>query len=241
MSLSKVFNYLSIALFGGFIINLFVTERLVFLTHPRYKYIILISGLVLIGFGIAGLWSEVRKKQYHYKSITQIINVNLLILIAAIGVYFVPIQTLSSDSFETRSTTANIQFTEEEKKATAEKIDSGVDTKEFEFLDWIGIKYLNNPDVFEGKEFKGVGFVTGSGEGREFKLSRFVLSCCAVDATPVFLYVEQDQRFPVLDDEWVKVEGEFETKVIEGERQAIIIPSSVEQTDAPKDAYITRN
>jgi uncharacterized repeat protein (TIGR03943 family) len=108
--------------------------------------------------------------------------------------------------------------------------------------DWI--KTINlNPDLqsYENKPVDVVGFVfspSGIPDG-QFLVSRFVISCCAVDARPVGLNVlgaEMMKDFKPGD--WVRVKGSYKIANVSGEDTLQIVPTEISAATQPKNPYI---
>ena len=240
--MSKIYDYLCLILLGIYIINTNYTGRLAFLIHPRYLWLTIGVGVLLSVFGLIGLYQNLYQNRKNLpKTNFKIFNSSLILLVLICSFFFIPVTILSSESFKTRSTSNNLNFTEEEKKQLQTKIDQGVDTTTYRFIDWVEAKYSNNNKVFENKKFKGEGFVTTTSQNNYLNLSRFVISCCAVDATPVTLVVKYDYQKDLKVDDWVELEGSFVIEEWEGKKQLIIIPTKVTKTKIPENAYITRN
>ena len=108
-------------------------------------------------------------------------------------------------------------------------------------LDWlIDFRTAKDPTLFEGEEAKVIGFVYRDERfaGEEFMVSRFVLSCCAADASPLGLIVRWPEGSTLADDEWVEVKGYFEAGRFAGEEMPILIAESVTSTAIPERPYL---
>jgi putative membrane protein len=239
---NNLFNYLSLLILGAFVISLFFGNKLVLLIHPRYSWFTLISAMIILVVGLIGIYSTImslRKNKITFKS-SYLISSNLLIFLICLVVPFVPITTLSSESFMIRETGSYINFTGNETKEFKVKFESNIDTKTFEFTDWITAKYIGDLNIFDKKQFRGEGFITATDIDQQFKLSRFIVSCCAIDATPVSLDVNYDYKKEFKVDDWVRIEGEFAIQNINGQDQPVIIPQKIDKIDEPANAYLTR-
>jgi uncharacterized repeat protein (TIGR03943 family) len=62
----------------------------------------------------------------------------------------------------------------------------------------------------EGQQVRLVGFVSASNRPDSYHLTRFVVNCCAADATAVAVEVVGDQPWP--SDTWLVVEGSWEPR-----------------------------
>src|SRR5690606_27041095 len=84
-------------------------------------------------------------------------------------------------------------------------------TLELNVKDWANLlSQTNDAAFFAGKQVKLTGFVVADTDDEVFFVSRFVLSCCAVDARPIGVPVYkpgwQDDYSP---DQWIEVKGVF--------------------------------
>lgn len=115
----------------------------------------------------------------------------------------------------------------------------GKSTKSYGIGDWIASETYNpDPNYYKDKEVDVTGFVyKPSGinlQPDEFLVSRFIITCCAVDARPVGLKVKFDTTNKFNTDDWVRVTGKFDVE----NDDIIIKPDTVEATTAPSNPYI---
>jgi uncharacterized repeat protein (TIGR03943 family) len=238
--MTKLYNYLTLFLTGMYVIYLYLINRLVFLIHPRYLWFTLICGGVLALLGLIGTILLIKNNPDLLRSPKAVLSWNFIILILVTGMFLVPVKSLSIESFNLRSSNTSITFSEEDKKQAKLKIGSQVDSTSFKFFDWVNAKSLNENGIFKDKKFKGSGFITAGKTPNTFELSRFFISCCVVDATPVSLTVEYDYNSKFKLNDWVEVEGTFEIKPIEGKNQPIIIPTIINKIAEPDSVYLDR-
>ena len=108
-------------------------------------------------------------------------------------------------------------------------------------LDWLfEFHVADDPDRFAGQEARITGFVSRDATLRanQVQLSRFVLSCCVADATPIGIIAEAAELALVPDDQWLTVEGRFTVAEIDGERMPVLVAVDVEQIDPPPVPYL---
>lgn len=116
------------------------------------------------------------------------------------------------------------------------------DTTTYDIGDWINSQTYNTDlSFYEGKQVDLVGFVYSPEFLPEqyFIIARFVIRCCAADATPIGLVVKYDWQSNFKQDEWVRVKGNFIVEDFNGNQQLVIIPVSVANTDVPERPYIS--
>ncbi len=99
------------------------------------------------------------------------------------------------------------------------------------------LKLIRNQGDYYGKEVVTRGSVLRS-EGlapEQVVLFRFVMSCCAADARPVWLTVEGDGETiaALKNDDWVQVRGRFGIREIKGQKVPAITAASVVPVPLP--------
>lgn len=118
----------------------------------------------------------------------------------------------------------------------------GVDTSQYGVKDWAAlIRQTTDTTALVGKQVRLSGFVV-PGEDGSFTLTRFVISCCAVDAQPVGLGVVTDagDRPDAVPDEgqWVTVTGALAANPDQSADARIVIKAAkVTEIAQPKDPY----
>jgi putative membrane protein len=233
--MTKYFNYLTITVIGQYIVYLYFVKKLNFLIHERYIIFTLIAGLILVVIGLAGIIKNPDPKNSKFK-----ISINFVMLVLAILIPFIPLKSLSSDSFVSRSLNGNVRVSTNEKQDITQKIKFSINTNDFTIYDWLKAKGLDDLSVFNDKEFTGTGFITPK-EGNIFSLSRFIVSCCVVDASPVGILVEYDYNKEFKVNDWLEVKGKFKIIEVNGIKEPVVVPSSVKKINQPDSVYLNRN
>jgi uncharacterized repeat protein (TIGR03943 family) len=108
-------------------------------------------------------------------------------------------------------------------------------------IDWlIEISRSPDPAALTGQSVDVIGFVYHDPRAKpnQFFVSRFAVSCCVADATPVALLVETDDASELKTDAWVRVVGRFGLGEYAGERMPIIAAERIEATQAPNQPYL---
>lgn len=117
----------------------------------------------------------------------------------------------------------------------------GSSSESYDIGDWlISLSYNPDQNFYVGKKVDLIGFIFAPENLPEdvFILGRFVIRCCAADATPVGLKVETNWREEFKRDEWVRVKGEFDLREINGNLELIIKVDTMELTEVPERPYI---
>ncbi|MEY2849150.1 MAG: hypothetical protein RI885_1817 [Actinomycetota bacterium] len=113
----------------------------------------------------------------------------------------------------------------------------------FTVLDWASLlRQTSDTAFYKGKPVDVVGFISADPDDPEnvFYVSRFIVTCCAVDAQPVGLpvYLPDWQNGFALDD-WVEVSGEFTPNPTGAGSQAVVlVPDDIAVVDQPAEPYL---
>lgn len=154
-----------------------------------------------------------------------------------VAMLVLPPTTLSARTAQQRSvdtpTLSNVTGTQDVALLGSE----GVDTSEYGVKDWAAlIRQTTDTTALVGKPVELSGFVVPSSDG-SFTLTRFVISCCAVDAQPVGLGVVVDGPVPDAD-QWVRVTGKLAANPDQSADARIVIrAATVRDIDQPTDPY----
>jgi uncharacterized repeat protein (TIGR03943 family) len=239
-------TYFAIMLFNVYTLILYSNQQLTLYIHPRYTLFTVafnILSLVACGIGfVLTAWrmrsdTAVAGRVPWRPSIT--VLVAGLVLVAA---YSLPARTLSSDTANQRSD--NFNDTQVQPSATGDTLALfAVDTSGLNIADWVSaFNMKTSASFYEGKKVDVVGFVFHpKGTPQDvFYVSRFRLTCCAVDAQPLGLPVYSpgwQEEFE--EDSWVHVTGSFTETDQDIAEPAIIDPQSIEPTEQPENPYVT--
>ena len=112
----------------------------------------------------------------------------------------------------------------------------------FSVREWAAIlTQTSDPAFYAGKPAQVVGFVSEDPDDPDqFYLTRFVVSCCSVDAQPVGVPVRlpgwRDSYGP---EDWLAVSGQFVLNPSSSSPEPIVLsPDAVEPTKQPDDPYL---
>jgi putative membrane protein len=101
-------------------------------------------------------------------------------------------------------------------------------------------KLAMNPENYEGQEVEIVckTFVDERLPSDLFMCYRYLITCCAADAMPVFVFVKYPEARSVKNDQWIRAKGAF-SRI---ENAQIMVPSiqteKVEYIDEPPFPYL---
>ena len=179
--------------------------------------------------------------------------VAVLVLVAA---YALPARTLSSGTADQRSANFNSIQAQPSGSAAGSGAGStagggagsdtlalfGADTSRLTVADWaLAFNLRSTPASYVGKEVDVVGFVfhpKGTPED-VFYVSRFSVTCCAVDARPLGVPVYSpgwQEEFK--EDSWVHLTGSFAETEEDISEPVVVTPENIELTEQPADPYV---
>lgn len=256
-------TYLTILLFNVYALGLYFGDRLTLYVHPRYVLFTVVLNavsLILCGAGfVLAAWrtasgvgesgeSSAPSGRASWRSWRSwrpplALLATGLVLLAA---YALPARTLSSGTADQRGDNFNVARVDPSGGSAGDTLALfGADTGRLAIADWVSAFALEaDAGFYAGKEVDVVGFVYHP-EGAPadvFYVSRFRVTCCAVDAQPLGLPVRSpgwQGRFET--DSWVRVAGVFAKDpygVAVGE-PVVVDPQSVEPTGQPENPYVT--
>ncbi|RKR74258.1 TIGR03943 family putative permease subunit [Frondihabitans australicus] len=119
---------------------------------------------------------------------------------------------------------------------------SGGATAKYTVLDWATrLRQSTSLGDYAGKAVDVTGFIAASTtDPRDtFVVTRFVITCCAVDAQPVGLTVyDPNWQQSLKKDEWVTVKGGFGANPAVGQSPIAVVPTAVTKVAQPHDPYL---
>lgn len=221
--------------------------QLVLYIHPRYIVFTVIMAaiaLVLVVAAVASAASRRRRdEEVPVSRRERALGLTAAAIAGAfvIGMLVIPPATLSTATAEQRqinATAADLDALDD----AAEADDAAV--ARFTVREWSGIlRQTSDLGFFADKPVTDlVGFVAPDPDDPEnvFYVSRFVITCCAVDAQPLGVPVHQpgwQDDFPV--DSWVSVTGEFGANPSASSLQPLVVlPDAIEAVEQPSEPYL---
>lgn len=119
----------------------------------------------------------------------------------------------------------------------------GVVAGERNIMDWLlAFQQASDPAGFNGQTAQVIGFVYRDERlaADMFMVSRFVVSCCVADGTPVGLIVRWSTAVDIPADQWVEVKGHFEAGAVGEVNTPILVADVVTPIEPPKQPYLYR-
>jgi putative membrane protein len=223
-----------------------LTNQLILYIHPRYVLFTVIMAVIALVF-VAGS-AFLREPHEHDEPPTRLQNGlsgTALVLSLAIGaaMIVVPPATLSSATVDQRAMNATSITGDQGVSVTETTGTSDAAFAKFTVMDWSSLlRQTSDLSFYEGKPVDVVGFVSADPEDPEnmFYVSRFIITCCAVDAQPIGVPVYAPDWADDLEvDQWVRVTGGFAANPSSGSTEAVaVMPESTELVDQPGEPYL---
>lgn len=222
-----------------------ITNQLILYIHPRYVLFTVVMALFALVFIIAstvtqGLRSQ-EQRQTRWQALLSASAVVLAVVIAG-AMIVVPPATLTSATVSQRDINGAGIDTGGQTLADASAAPSSAFAN-FTVRDWASLlRQTSDLAFYGGKPVDVVGFVTADPDdpANVFYVSRFMITCCAVDAQPVGVPVYLpgwEEKYPL--DAWVQVKGELSSNPSSESQQGIaLVPDEVSLVDQPAEPYL---
>jgi putative membrane protein len=250
--LLSILDIIALLGWGVLLLKYSITGQLRLLIHPNYFSLVILTGIILVILGLVRLAQFLAVKPSNRDNLQHITLFppgwasSLLIVTAILGL-IIPPQILTSEAAIQRGMTESLPVTRSQPQAFR----TTTKPEERSLIDWV--RTLNaypEPDAYNGQRAKVKGFVVHLPQlpDNYLMISRFVITCCAVDAYPVGIPVRLPQsRSNYPPDTWLEIEGEMATEVLalnrqtltetSGERQLVLVADNIEIIPTPADPY----
>lgn len=217
---------------------LFFEGTLNWYIHPRYEWF----ALIMAGFGAVMSIAALAKRTGAHHAYTSrrswIAQGGLLIIMLVITLVIPPaaLTTITATQRVVNSAASSVSGARE----SAILKERG-DYTNFTIKDWVSLfAQSNDPALYEHKSVKVSGFVTPSSDRDVYFVSRFLVTCCAVDARPIGVPVyDPGWQDKLSADQWVEVSGVLAANPHQssGER-TVVIPNYTHKIKQEADPYV---
>jgi putative membrane protein len=221
------------AAFGAYLLYAYVSGRLYFYIHPVYIIPVVMTGMVLLAVAVLGGTAPAAATE---RAVPTRLALALLALPVVVGV-FLPARPLGVSMAAQRGVDAlplgRIDDVPEFTVSTRPET--------YTIKDWVRAQQADpEPGRHAGKAVRVTGFVYRDDRlPRDwFVVARFVVQCCAVDAQPIGLPVRTAGGAVPEPGSWVTIAGTWDVAEVQGERRAVIVPTTVAPTERPDQPYL---
>ncbi|MBH0109088.1 TIGR03943 family protein [Salinibacterium sp. NG22] len=222
------------------------TQQLVLYIHPRYVVFTVVMAALALVMGVLSLAIRPANTEEGVapRGWSRVVGGVALLLSGAIALTLVvvPPTTLSSATASQRDIVGSTvgsdsQNVDEVANADDELIAS------FTVVDWSSLlRQTSDPNFYSNKTADVVGFITASEDdpANIFYLSRFTVTCCAVDAQPTGVAVYAPDWANEFDvDAWVEITGSFEINPSSrSDLPLVLVPETMTVVERPSEPYL---
>lgn len=219
------------------------SKRLNLYIHPRYITFTVILALIATAIAFASFMRSYTPEIIQKTKYQKLASIGAVVLCttAVFGLLVIKPATLTTSAVNQRGMNSGIGAGI--KTTNAIPLFSGGDFDSFTIKDWSSL-LVQTSDIsfYAGKSATIIGFVSPDPDDSKnvFFVSRFVVTCCAVDARPIGVPVylpDWQSRFKA--DDWVKATGKFIVNPSTKSQQHIVIqPDSLLPTTEPQEPYV---
>lgn len=226
-------------------LGLMFGNQLVLYIHPRYIVFTIIMAALALLFVAGSIVLRPHLDDDHeprrratWLSATAL----LLASVVAVSMIVLPPATLTSATASQRDINSTMVGTITH---TVSEVDAAPTAAfaNFTVVDWSSLlRQTNDLSFYDGKPVDVTGFITPDEDDPQnvFYVSRFVVTCCAVDAQPagVPVYLPNWEDAIAIDD-WVRVTGEFGANPSQKSKQGLALnPDGVAPVEQPSEPYL---
>lgn len=224
---------------------LWLDNQLILYIHPRYiVFTVVMSALALV-FVVASVALVPSHRHTEPESRTRTVlsaAAGILAIAVAAAMIIVPPATLTSATVAQRDINGSGAGAEVRSLDEADSVSAGAFAT-FTVQDWASLlRQSSDVGFFADKPVDVVGFVTEDADAPDdvFYVSRFVITCCAVDAQPVGIPVySPGWRDSVSVDDWVQVTGRFVANPsTTSTQQTALDPAAIVAVGQPAEPYL---
>lgn len=225
-----------------------VTGQLILYIHPRYVVFTVIMAAIGLALVIGSFWSrpdhdhaDDGKKPGRVGSVLSVIGF-LVTVGVAVSLVVVPPATLTTATADQRVINASQINANSKSVESAASAPTGASAR-FTVADWSSLlRQTSDATFYRDKPVDVTGFVTAdkSDPDNVFYVSRFVITCCAVDAQPLGVPVYlPGWKAGFAQDDWVRIKGTFDTDPSSASKEPIALrPTSEAKVSQPSDPYL---
>lgn len=232
------------------------TGQLVLYIHPRYVVFTITMAVIALGFVIARVAISGRKHvdsdhahdhnhddDDRERPLQRALSLGALLVavVIAVAAVVLPPATLSAATATQRDVTSSQADLQAASLADAAAAD-GPTFSRYTVVEWSSIlAQTSDPVFYAGKPVDVIGFVTPDPVADDvFFVTRFTITCCAVDAQPIGVPVYMPGWSSTFQPgDWVEVTGEFASNRSSASPAPLAVaPSGVISVDEPSEPYL---
>lgn len=222
------------------------TQQLVLYIHPRYVVFTVVMAVIALVIGVLSV--AVRPADTEgtapRRGWSRVVGGLALFLSGAMALtlVLVPPTTLSSATASQRDIVGSTVGSDSQNVDEVENADDEL-IASFTVVDWASLlRQTSDPNFYANKKADVVGFITPSEDDPSniFYVSRFTVTCCAVDAQPAGVAVyapDWQNEFEV--DAWIEIVGSFEINPSSrSDLPLVLVPEKMTAVERPSEPYL---
>lgn len=223
-----------------------VTGQLILYIHPRYVVFTVIMAVVGLALVVASFLSPAdhdhgQERPRSWRAPLSVASTALTLIVAA-AIVVVPPATLTTATADQRVVNSTAVGADAQSAGAAASA-SNASFAKFTVEDWASLlRQSSDPNFYQGKPADLVGFITVDRDdpANLFYLTRFVITCCAVDAQPVAVPVYlPGWKDHLKTNDWVHLTGGFEANPSSASQDSIaLLPATTAKVKQPRDPYL---
>lgn len=218
-----------------------VTGRLTLYIHQRYIVFTTSMAVVALVMASASVITQSRAYQQTHFIWWRRATACVMVCMVAGMALLVPPTALTTTTATQRGINKGAVTRLSTDKLSQASIFAQRDYSHLTIKEWAGLlAQMHDSGFYRGKTVNLIGFVTpDTADSQIFYVSRFVVTCCAVDAQAVGVPVyAPGWRGRYQPNSWVTVTGDFAAHPQQHRQQPVVImPRSVTSTTQPKEPY----
>ena len=235
----------AIAAWGVLLLDYWINQKLTLLIHPNYTPLSVTTGFLLIAIAVYRIWTllQIRKSKQPLPAVEHLsilppgIGSLLLLVVAILGLLITP-KAFASQTALQRGVGDVVTLTQ----VKPQSFRVAAKPEQRTIIDWMRTLQVSpEPDLYNGQKVRVQGFVVHPKElsPEYFRITRFIVTCCAADAYPVSFPVKlsQGDRMSYSPDTWLEVEGTMLTETLDNKRQLIIQSRQIKPIPQPTNPY----
>ncbi len=222
-----------------------ITNQLILYIHPRYIVFTVIMAAIGLVFVVSSfVRSHDHDEEERPRRLGAAVSIvgTVLTLVLAVGLIIVPPATLTTATADQRVVNSGQIGAGAKTVTSAASAPTGASAR-FTVADWASLLRQTSDETFyRNKAADVTGFVSTDKDDPDnvFYVTRFVITCCAVDAQPVAVPVYlPNWKNGFASGAWVRVKGSFDTDPSRTSTQPIaLLPTTTSKVDQPSDPYL---
>jgi uncharacterized repeat protein (TIGR03943 family) len=230
---------------SGFFVSLWISGEADRYLGPRTTWVVTFGAITLsaaaLAYGLLALRDASGKHLTRWEATGY-----LALLVPILAVLIVPRAELGAQAARKKSTNrslAAIQLAAGRRAAAQAAASAAADSRhpvaKIDFLSVATVTtdpgYASDIAVKPGTRVRLSGFVVRGNKPDRFQLARFLISCCAADAVPVFVDVKAMGDAIPEDNAWLEITG----RLVKRQGWFLLEAESMESIPAPEKPYLT--